>query len=86
MFNVTCRFDTDGELLLKSKSSSRDEESVSLLSSGDSKPCVSTVTSEYASSCEIRAQKLRIIAVVARCHEVKLKVHILLFGLIYMIM
>ncbi|KAH9679038.1 hypothetical protein KPL71_025945 [Citrus sinensis] len=67
-------FDTDGELLLKSKSSSRDEESVSLLSSGDSKRCVSTVTSEYASSSEIRAHKLRIIAVVARCHEVKLKV------------
>ncbi|KAH9648307.1 hypothetical protein KPL70_025532 [Citrus sinensis] len=67
-------FDTDGELLLKSKSSSRDEESVSLLSSGDSKRCVSTVTSEDASSSEIRAHKLRIIAVVARCHEVKLKV------------
>ncbi|KAK9178301.1 hypothetical protein WN943_027491 [Citrus x changshan-huyou] len=60
-------------MLLKSKSSSRDEESVSLLSSGDSKRCVSTVTSEYASSSEIRAHKLRIIAVVARCHEVKLK-------------
>lgn len=86
LFNATCRFDTDGELLLKSKSSSRDEESVSLLSSGDSKRCVSTVTSEDASSSEIRAHKLRIIAVVARCHEVKLKVHILLFGLIYMIM
>ncbi|KAH9648340.1 hypothetical protein KPL70_025543 [Citrus sinensis] len=56
-------FDTDGELLLKSKSSSRDEESVSLLSSGDSKRCVSTVTSEDASSSEIRAHKLRIIAV-----------------------
>ncbi|XP_052289878.1 uncharacterized protein LOC107178523 [Citrus sinensis] len=68
------KFDTDGELLLKSKSSSRDEESVSLLSSGDSKRCVSTVTSEDASSSEIRAHKLRIIAVVARCHEVKLKV------------
>ncbi|KAJ0042637.1 hypothetical protein Pint_17894 [Pistacia integerrima] len=72
------QFDTDGELLLKSKSYS-DEESVSMneslaSTSSGSKRSASWLTSE-ASSDEIRAHQLRIIAVVARCHEMKLKVY-----------
>ncbi|KAJ0098379.1 hypothetical protein Patl1_20513 [Pistacia atlantica] len=58
-----------------------DEESVSMneslaSSSSGSKRSASWLTSE-ASSDEIRAHQLRIIAVVARCHEMKLKVLIL---------
>ncbi|KAL5745571.1 hypothetical protein ACOSP7_026717 [Xanthoceras sorbifolium] len=67
-------FDTDGELLLKSKSDSIDEESVSLESIGGSKRSASSLTSDDGSSDEIRARKLRIIAVVARCHEMNIQV------------
>ncbi|KAK4838899.1 hypothetical protein QYF36_017411 [Acer negundo] len=70
-------FDTDGELLLQSKSGSSEEESLSmsLESSDGSKRCASSsLTSDDGSSNEIRARKLRIIAVMTRCHEMNLQV------------
>ncbi|KAK2653147.1 hypothetical protein Ddye_013003 [Dipteronia dyeriana] len=70
-------FDTDGELLLQSKSGSSEEESLSLSldSSGGSKRCASSsLTTDDGSSNQIQARKLRIIAVVARCHEMNLQV------------
>ncbi|EOY09239.1 Uncharacterized protein TCM_024640 [Theobroma cacao] len=47
------------------------EERLSLMSSSESKSCTSSLTTDQLSS---RRQKLRIIAAVARCHEIKLKV------------
>ncbi|KAF9679638.1 hypothetical protein SADUNF_Sadunf06G0035500 [Salix dunnii] len=50
-----------------------EEESLSSVTSG-SKSCVSYLTSDVSSFNEIRAHKLRIVAIVSRCHEMKPKV------------
>ncbi|CAK7342582.1 unnamed protein product [Dovyalis caffra] len=69
----------DGEEKKKSakersdRTSSSEEESLSLVSSG-SKSCFSSLTSDGSSFKEIRGRKLRSVAVVSRCHEMKLKV------------
>ncbi|KAL7225265.1 hypothetical protein ACSBR1_020613 [Camellia fascicularis] len=55
----------------KSKSN-ESEKSLELLS--NSKSCSSSLTSDNGSSAEAPAHPLRIVAVVARCHEMKLKV------------
>ncbi|KAH7855118.1 hypothetical protein Vadar_021418 [Vaccinium darrowii] len=49
-------------------------ENSSCLALSDSKSSCSTVTKDDGSSAETRAHPLRMIAAVARCHEMKLKV------------
>ncbi|XP_011048123.1 PREDICTED: uncharacterized protein LOC105142268 [Populus euphratica] len=63
----------DGKKSVKERSDrkrSSEEESLSSVTSG-SKSCVSSLTSDVSSFKEIRAHKLRIVAFVSRCHEMK---------------
>ncbi|XVE75613.1 hypothetical protein DITRI_Ditri12bG0107100 [Diplodiscus trichospermus] len=61
---------TSGDGERKGKTS-MSEERLSLMLSTESKSCNSSLTTDQLSS---RKQKLRIIAAVARCHDIKLKV------------
>uniref|UniRef100_A0A3N7F1A4 HTH three-helical bundle domain-containing protein n=1 Tax=Populus trichocarpa TaxID=3694 RepID=A0A3N7F1A4_POPTR len=63
----------DGKKSVKERSDRKirsEEESLSSVTSG-SKSCVSSLTSDVSSFKEIRAHKLRIVAIVSRCHEMK---------------
>ncbi|KAE9466050.1 hypothetical protein C3L33_02042, partial [Rhododendron williamsianum] len=53
---------------------SADSEKSSLAALSASRSCSSTVTNDDGSSAEARARPLRMIAAVARCHDMKLKV------------
>lgn len=53
---------------------SADSEKSSLAALSASRSCSSTVTNDDGSSAEARARPLRMIAAVARCHDMKFKV------------